>query len=1151
MLAFGSQFVFSQSTNPPGGSLNTGLPNPSSPPLSPCPGPEREPRFIYKEKVIHEERQFRVEYPGCGGDIMMRKWQVIGIQLGSCSGSSCSNPYWYNQFIYFYDRYTPDKTGLVFEEVGSWQKAWPSEAQWLTEEELNEKYGEPIPFPTCQNDCLKPPPGTPENAGVAPKDEPFYFNNPWLPGIIGGATPGNIDELREKNILGGTDPLDKVPLPTKIFWWNIPGWHEGWIENGQLQKIGDDPENIAYVHSYIIRFDNINREDRPATFHRHNVVNGLVKVGAEYIEAQNIYERLVEENRRSYERYRRNIDDVRTVDLMRYDRDNIIGCDECGGEQEIWLKTNTFNPLEFDPLYNYDRPHREWMKKDLKDRFLSQLKDEGVSLAIRTALGKIIDTTYNSYGRPGFFRSGAEHHYTLQAACYPHDYLEEGSGRWGPEARYFFETSTAPELISPLDPNWVSPYDPKTYDPDFSTTRLKTEEYGYDEGYQYPAEKDEGDDEYLMETEGISNLGVLALSPLWNKVRNDLLLQDQVAFREELKWTQQWYQTNPETSPRPPQTYLLSFGEGIRVSQENIDDYGNPVLEDCHYQLKDTFHDQPICTYTTRPRGTHETYLKYPLPNYLDREFELFTLPEDSKKDIYSWNVSACSDLGATDCTDFSQLWRFQLDEREEERLFPPKSIDPLNIKNEKVRENDAMVGFPFSIKWERRFGARSYVFRIASKEDGFSSPLDARIVKDQKISYPLKDLIDEDDSIFDLDTYYVWDVKACWDDKIDHGKSNPQDILNWAKENKQCSKWSSDYYAADIVPFEFITTGRPPVLEYPIEKDKISLPISFEWEAVPGAKGYIFLLEKTFGGDFQTAYTTKDSNLLYEKEITLENVYDWKVATCASFVDKEEFDSRPDIDKLKEKYSCGEFSEPETFLPYIAFPKNLSPGVAKSDGGYSDPEKISIENSHIALSWDAVDHAKAYQVSINGIPRSVTSNNYYFYNFNQKGKYGWSVIACLDNNCAPGYQSDSSETYYIKVTAPPEMMGGIVPCGRNVNIFPADHPLDSREDCRPIHLLVMIGLIIENILVKIIIPYSLIILLLYTGYLYYRGLGDSKTMQKVFKVWEYALKGYLLIILAWFIVGIFLSLIGYQFGIWWDISVSDIYAIIAKFYGR
>jgi hypothetical protein len=43
--------------------------------------------------------------------------------------------------------------------------------------------------------------------------------------------------------------------------------------------------------------------------------------------------------------------------------------------------------------------------------------------------------------------------------------------------------------------------------------------------------------------------------------------------------------------------------------------------------------------------------------------------------------------------------------------------------------------------------------------------------------------------------------------------------------------------------------------------------------------------------------------------------------------------------------------------------------------------------------------------------------------------------------------------------------------------------------------------------------------------------------MKRVFSLWNNALKGYLLIFLAWTIIGLGLTMVGYQFGIWWEIT--------------
>ncbi len=1496
-------------------------------PLDPCPNPPREPRFVYREKVIHEERQFRPEHTGCGGDILVRKWQRVVMQAGYCTSAECRDPQWLDPeeggYVQIHERFVPGPEGKVFEEVGSWQKAWPSSVedghpklsethpqgrnQWKTEKQLKDEFGEPVPFPVCQSDCVQPPPGVPDEIAEFKQEDPYYFNNPWLPEIVGGERSDNIELLREKNLLAGMrsiedlmiekDYLDTVSLPVKLFWWNVPGWHEGWVEDGE-DRFCEGPEDIACVHHYIIRFDNINREDRPAEFHRHEVIYWLTEEhGLDYNEAQNLYTELKQQNHRAYVNWRIEEKDRTTTDVMRYDRDNIVGCDDCGAEKEIWLDTNTFNPLEFEPVYEYDRPHRDFMKEWLLERFENHEHSE--------ALEEIIEEVYDSYGRPGFFRSGAEHTYTLQAACKQHDFLEENmdrwgiyeddrrlnpeghhtsedKGRWGYEGSFSSQASDAPELISPIDPNWVSPYDPLEYDPYHDYSRLRADAYDYPDGYRYPAElyglredydpddpsagppvvgppdtgptvppedpptdtdpetgitegppvedsnnpgmecstsglgrtdppseevKDiagvdgrnhgevyenwlksqevnstvanriawaggschtipplfeEGDHLHCWrkmlstadvledlhvggEADGFivtsayrdlacnnavgstastsyhmrnmatdiqstrgglrgpnkdlywhldailpSGTGRLEYYPpapgrgafvhidtrsggwrshinneqspiyeeenpllslednnfssrfshsqildgeksqvlgesvsgtqinpnaymkeeydlqewldeqdnpfkLWDQAYpfQNLVLQDQVPFREELRWIQQWYHLRPERRPVPASTYQLKFGSGFRVNLETISRFGQPVLETCHPQFVDSFHvdlgeeelvDLPVCIYKRRVTEGHETQHIYPEPNLRDSEMEFFTLPQEEEVDIYSWNVATCRDSGQTDCTDFSQMWRLQLDEREDPQFFPPRNDEDVikNMRNPWVDEDDATMGFPLRVAWERRFGARSYVYRIAREGvDWESDPyeaMDAEILRGHFVRYEIDEL--DEDGLFDLDEEYVWDIKACRDDHIEHDKETPRDILEWADEHKECTDWRSETH--DDAPFEFKTTGRAPTELYSPEPigllQRASYPLRFDWEEVPGAKSYAIRIydpdlspgfDPFPGWEFDLVHEgilaiVPESEFFYYREILLNEEYDYEIYTCADKVpDIEYWFLTQSWEERKEDLHCGDESLNGIITPTLFGPPNLSPG-----GSPERPVQLPMEESIQTITWSSLEEVDYYWINIEKVdePTSLTQKAYaqneefpkivdtnsFVYDFPEIGTYEIEVKGCLmveDGECLDGALGWSvpKEHYTPGVENRPRYVelvydvqkGGIVPCGRETNIFSPEEPVDSRDDCRPVHFFVFIGLFIEEILVKILIPYSLIILLIYTGYLYYTGLGKPETMKRVFKIWNYALKGYLLIFLAWFIIGIFLTMIGYQFGVWWQITIN------------
>ena len=1480
------------------------VPNFNDSVLDPCPTPEREPRFIYRENVVHEERQFRAEHSGCGGDILMRKWQIVGLEVGTCTdespGPDC-DVQWLDEYVAYYDRYVPEEEGVIFDEVGSWQKAWPPtdtgggtnpEDAWRTEHQLMEEYGEPVPFPTCQSDCLQAPPGVPGELGDYNQEDPYYFNNPWLPDLIGGEDPENIEELREYNVLGGNNPLNSVPLPTKLFWWNIPGWHEGWIEDNEFKEC-EGPEDIACVNSYIIRFDNINREDRPPKLYRDKTVYrvkeellqnypGQYDRVEAYKRAQRIFNDLENAFSRSYEEYRRHTKDTRRVDGIRYDRDNILHCDECGGELEVWLDENKFNPLEYDPIIDYEREHRDWMLAYLLD----ELPDKrGHIYQVVTEeeqddfVDELIEDEFKSYGRPAFFRSGAEHSYSLQAACSPHDYLEKssemerGEGRWGPRATFSFQAHDGPELISPLDPNWVSPYHSKEYEPNHNESRVRTGEdhdhYGDEriDGYRYPAEEypdgfnptpstpgtgtpgagggggggggaggnaedpgeedpeegefldsgltagepeedpnnpgmecstsglrkgdapqqevidrvsvggrthqelyanwllnqgidpdladeiasaggvttippvfEEGDhlhcwkkmiptaevvkevnnwfhltstyrDEdhnfssnvrgsqtsYHMRNNAIDlqrgrtnspnqelyweldnllndNVGRLTWYPkvmeggdirrgsfvhidtrpqsegggwrshihdnnspiyeeenplassqnknlasnlnygrvlgsatggsgnymqetvsfkdwleendyefIWNEDPESLVLQDAVPFRENLEWAQIWYQQNPDRDHHhpasPARMYQLSLGDSYRVTEDTTS-HSDPVLEWCHPQLTRTFKERPICDYFKVSRGTGEQVRNYAMPTREDRTIEYFFLPEDDEEEerVYSWSVAACRESDESYCTNYSQMWRFQIDQNEEERLFAPRSLNPKNIALPQVDDDDGTVGFPFYIEWDRSFGVDSYVYRLREEGSSWDDVLDASIQREREVRYSISDL---EDNIFELDTAYEWDIKACWDEKVNHGQDNPQDILNWAEANKSetCTNWRSEDFGD--APFQFRTTGRPPEIIYPEENEKGTYPVTFDWESVPGAESYALIVcEKgllstcnlIYANNAQIGALTPESSYTYPYSIRLDREYELTLHSCAEGVDElkqyyhepdPDFDVRNIDDILIDSFGLSCYTGDRANIDFefqLEGPNNLRPGTDDP----SEPEFTSLEDSIKTISWEKIENVDYYQVEIRKDNTNSTSINtvhaedYDFpgkelirgnnltYDFSEYGNYEISVKGCLKpavvgDDCAQGMLGEATTTYLHVGEIEPDYDGlirGIVPCGTQVDNPNLDW--DTTESCNPGHLFVLFLLIIEEVIFKVIFPLSLFFLLLYTGYLYYTSLGDPKTMQKVFKVWEGALKGYLLIFLAWVIVGLLLALLGYQasiFGEWSEIT--------------
>ncbi len=539
------------------------------------------------------------------------------------------------------------------------------------------------------------------------------------------------------------------------------------------------------------------------------------------------------------------------------------------------------------------------------------------------------------------------------------------------------------------------------------------------------------------------------------------------------------------------------------------------------------------------------TGLSYPR-NYLrEGDYQFFTVPEDPSRDIYSWNVSAC---GETICSDYSQLWRFQVDPREKDRIHPPVNRYPANLNDERIEKRHATPPFPFAIEWSDVYGARSFVFHMERIIEEGEEPAEGyktewvRVTTDTRTPFTIDDL--------EIDTRYNWRVKSCWDSLSlpDDMEDDVEEKLNWIDENKQCGKWSSESWTGDF--FGFSTTGWPPEeLIYPVGGEETIFPVDFHWERVPGAMSYIIKIEHEFtldpGGSIVPGtgiadWRMHDSNrYTYPEEVNINEFYSWKVSSCAMPMKEDITITSDTLDEIKDEYKCGVFSDLDSFSVYLSSPENLSPGGPS----ISEPEEIDISESFQILSWDPVKGAGFYRINIYGpstnptnlVNNQIIERSHFLFQFPSEGVYVWSVSSCIDSECE--IRSIHSSAYVSIITR--GLIGGVVPCGRQTEN--PNTSWDDTEKCGPIHLFLMAGLILEEVLVKTIIPFSLVVLLIYTSVLYYTGFGRPDTMQRVTSLWKAAGKGYLIILLAWVVINNFLHLVGYNFGAfgnWWDIGL-------------
>jgi len=456
-----------------------------------------------------------------------------------------------------------------------------------------------------------------------------------------------------------------------------------------------------------------------------------------------------------------------------------------------------------------------------------------------------------------------------------------------------------------------------------------------------------------------------------------------------------------------------------------------------------------------------------------------------AKKTPYAWKIAACKDKHGFDCSDYSQLWRFGTTDW-------PLSVAPVNPPNDSQRP----IGLPVLLKWTSE-GANSFNYELIGISSGTTT------VANITFDYPQ----------LALDTVYSWKVQPCLD-----------------YEAEECEEtWFG--------PWLFRTTGRPPQLTYPKE-DNIPMPVNFDWENVPGAKSYVFKIQG--GGLNKEEPTEKSEFSLDYPDLKQETDYTWQVKTCAR----------------ENGNVCGAYSTPQSFRTFkLSTPIELKP---------EDSGEIYTYQSLYNISWEPVAGARFYQFEVSYVgvdpedpkseecqgllgekivlsPDDIVSRSSASLPLSCWGDYQWQVKACLDISCQESGDYSSLQTFnFVAKEAPPETRGwGLVPCGRTTD-DPSTTWRDETERCQVKHIFIMFFLVIDFLLWKVI-PLILVLLVLASGVIFYFSakLEAPTPLAKVKSLWKAAGIGLAIIFFAWTIVSFFLTLFGYQVGIfgpWWQI---------------
>ena len=471
-------------------------------------------------------------------------------------------------------------------------------------------------------------------------------------------------------------------------------------------------------------------------------------------------------------------------------------------------------------------------------------------------------------------------------------------------------------------------------------------------------------------------------------------------------------------------------------------------------------------------------------------DLEMFT-----KSTLYGWEVATCVD---TSCGEFSTTSTFTTTANI--TIDPPTLLSPFYDPT-KPDEIPA-VNLSDSLMWQPARGARAYQYEIREGATiATSSLVAASSVSFEKLW-----------SYLNLDITYSWQVKSCW-----------------AREESKCETiWSTEW--------KFKTTGAPPNL---LNADATIIPVKLNWEDVPGALSYKYEVidistnEKVATGTVSLAVGIPPSEILVDyPNLKQEKTYSWKVRTCA--------------DREGEDPFCGTWSNSQEFTTFkLGTPSNPTP----EDGG-----QLFTYDKYI--SWHTVPGARAYQYTIDYIelsseeknekcpglvgtkiiPPTITTSPSVFLTLECLGKYHWSVRACLDKDCQE--TGDWSGPWLFNFVQPtPVGKAGLVPCGRTID-YP-ETPWNEREPCQFKHIFILLKNIIDLLLWRIGLM-ILVLLVIATGVVYYFSMGAPTTMAKVKSILKSAGMGYAIIFLAWIIINLILSILGYKIGIfgkWWQIK--------------
>lgn len=550
----------------------------------------------------------------------------------------------------------------------------------------------------------------------------------------------------------------------------------------------------------------------------------------------------------------------------------------------------------------------------------------------------------------------------------------------------------------------------------------------------------------------------------------------------DLRWCK------PDLDENYPYTPIEFPSYRALLREKHIDyPFHPPSLEGIriHPLLKDSDGEERV---TPLPETLFERYAPSRLLN-TDKEY--FRADPDY---VYLWNIVACRTNLAENCENYGQTWSFHIPEglRTDIKITYPEH-DP---------EGEDPVEISPDIQWTFPFVTISYIYEIYDSSN---------ITPNNFITSNVTPFRGFNFTAPSLDSFYTTRVKTCYDEEgircCQEGWS-PGDI---------CNDNTPDVWARST----FLTTGAPPNLINPTDGDiDVNLPVNLRWETVGGSESFIVEINNREYTVNSSSTATTSLNVDYP-DLRQQTTYSWRVKTCAE----------------RNGVNCGVWSAPNTFTTVmLSAPDIISPENEEVIFLRAFPQNVLID-------WEEVESANYYKYETRYIgdeencetDSSITGGSSSNISIPCLGDYEWRVASCFDSGCNDMSSFSNWTRFSFQEREGRET--GLVPCGRSTNNPKTEW--NETDPCEIKHLFILLKVIIDFI-IGTLVPLFLLFLFVSTGTILYTSQGNPNVLVKIKSIWRSFAIGFGIILLAFTIVTLFMSILGYQASLytpWWDIT--------------